>query len=68
VLEAANSGELPVRRLQSWRKLQREMAWMNARADARLRAERAKVWKQQSKAHRRGRRPAGGHDRSNPDR
>jgi ribosome biogenesis GTPase / thiamine phosphate phosphatase len=52
VLEAVDSGELAVRRLERWRKLQREMEWMASRSDARLRAERAKVWKQRSKAHR----------------
>jgi ribosome biogenesis GTPase / thiamine phosphate phosphatase len=53
VLEAVETGELPVRRLESWRKLQRELEWMAVRSDARLRAERAKVWKQQTKAYRR---------------
>lgn len=53
VLEAVNGGELPLRRLESWRRLQREQEWMASRSDARLRAERAKVWKQRTKAHRR---------------
>ncbi|MEU8105267.1 ribosome small subunit-dependent GTPase A [Nonomuraea muscovyensis] len=45
VLEALDSGTLPERRLQSWRKLQREAAWMAARTDARLRAEQRDKWK-----------------------
>ncbi|MFI6483093.1 ribosome small subunit-dependent GTPase A [Nonomuraea sp. NPDC050663] len=39
VLAALESGELPERRLESWRKLQREAAWMASRGDARLRKE-----------------------------
>jgi ribosome biogenesis GTPase / thiamine phosphate phosphatase len=53
VLEAVETGELAQRRLDSWRKLQREIEWMAARADARLRAERTRVWKQRTKEHRR---------------
>jgi ribosome biogenesis GTPase / thiamine phosphate phosphatase len=49
VQEAVASGTLPVRRLDSWRKLQREAAWMASRSDARLRAEQQKKWKQLSK-------------------
>ncbi|MEU8269520.1 ribosome small subunit-dependent GTPase A [Sphaerisporangium sp. NPDC049002] len=45
VLEALESGELPERRLESWRKLQREAAWMARRGDARLRAEETRKWK-----------------------
>ncbi|MDH2424210.1 ribosome small subunit-dependent GTPase A (plasmid) [Sphaerisporangium sp. TRM90804] len=45
VLAAMESGELPERRLASWRKLQREAAWMAGRTDARLRAEQARKWK-----------------------
>ncbi|MEV7966885.1 ribosome small subunit-dependent GTPase A [Sphaerisporangium sp. NPDC088356] len=45
VLEALESGELPERRLSSWRKLQREAAWMARRGDARLRAEETRKWK-----------------------
>ncbi|MGH3355572.1 MAG: ribosome small subunit-dependent GTPase A [Nocardioidaceae bacterium] len=53
VLAEVNAGTLPVRRLESYRRLQREMAWMEARADARLRAEQTKVSKLQDKARRR---------------
>ncbi|MFI9590187.1 ribosome small subunit-dependent GTPase A [Nonomuraea sp. NPDC052265] len=45
VLDALESGELPERRLQSWRKLQREAAWMASRTDARLRKEQQNKWK-----------------------
>ncbi|WP_184616921.1 ribosome small subunit-dependent GTPase A [Sphaerisporangium krabiense] len=45
VLAALESGELPERRLASWRKLQREAQWMAGRTDARLRAEQARKWK-----------------------
>jgi ribosome biogenesis GTPase / thiamine phosphate phosphatase len=52
VLAAVADGTLPVRRLESWRKLQREMEWMAARTDARLRSERARQWKQIARANR----------------
>lgn len=52
VLAALDSGELSQRRLDSWRKLQREQAWMAARKDARLRAEQIRVWKRRTKANR----------------
>ena len=45
VLAALADGSLPQRRFESWQKLQREMAWMAARKDARLRAERVKDWR-----------------------
>nr|WP_248965643.1 ribosome small subunit-dependent GTPase A [Sphaerisporangium perillae] len=45
VLAALESGELPERRLESWRKLQREAAWMARRTDARLRSEQTREWK-----------------------
>ncbi len=53
VLAAIESGELPERRLASYRKLRREIEWQASRTDARLRAERAKVWKQRAAHHRR---------------
>jgi ribosome biogenesis GTPase len=46
VLAAVEDGELPERRLASWRKLQREAGWMQARTDARLRAEQRSRWRQ----------------------
>lgn len=45
VAAALEDGTLVRRRYESWRKLQREMDWMAARKDARLRAERVKQWK-----------------------
>ena len=45
VLAAVESGELPERRLQSYRKLLRETRWMAMRHDARLRAEERSRWK-----------------------
>jgi ribosome biogenesis GTPase / thiamine phosphate phosphatase len=44
VMAAVESGELPLRRLESWRHLQREAAWMARRSDARLRAEERRKW------------------------
>ncbi|MEO3784810.1 ribosome small subunit-dependent GTPase A [Actinocorallia sp. B10E7] len=45
VLAAVAAGELPERRLASWRKLRKEAAWAASRTDARLRAERTRQWK-----------------------
>jgi len=45
VLAAIDSGELQVRRLESYRKLKRENQWIVAKTDARLRAELRKDWK-----------------------
>jgi ribosome biogenesis GTPase / thiamine phosphate phosphatase len=53
VQEAIVTGELPERRLASWRKLRREAAWMAGRTDARLRAERTREWKLITKEMRR---------------
>lgn len=52
VLAAVESGELPERRLTSYRKLLRENAWAAARTDARLRAERSARWKTISRTQR----------------
>lgn len=46
VLAAVAEGRLSVRRLESWRKLGREAEWIASRTDARLRAQRARHWKQ----------------------
>lgn len=56
VRQAVESGELGIRRLESWLKLQREAHWMAARSDARLRAQQQEKWKQLSKQHRTPRR------------
>ncbi|MCD9140662.1 ribosome small subunit-dependent GTPase A [Streptomyces albireticuli] len=45
VLAALDSGDLPERRLDSYRKLIRENEWIAARTDARLRAEIRRDWK-----------------------
>jgi ribosome biogenesis GTPase len=45
VLAALENGELTHRRLESYRKLLRENAWIASRTDARLRAELRKEWK-----------------------
>jgi ribosome biogenesis GTPase len=50
VRAAVETGELPERRLASWRKLQREAAWAASRTDARLRAARQQEWKAIHKA------------------
>jgi ribosome biogenesis GTPase len=46
VTGAIASGELPQRRLDSWRKLGREAAWIASRHDARLRKQRQRDWRQ----------------------
>lgn len=45
IKQALADGSLPQRRFDSWQKLQREIEWMSARKDARLRAERLREWK-----------------------
>ena len=52
VQAAVADGTLPQRRFESWLKLHREMAWMERRTDARLRAEQTKLWKQFTRANR----------------
>jgi ribosome biogenesis GTPase len=44
VLQAVEDGRLLQRRLDSWRKLQREARWMAVRSNARLRAEVRRAW------------------------
>ena len=56
VQRALDEGELSFRRLDSYRKLQRENRRMAARTDARLRAEMHRVWKQRGRAARAERR------------
>jgi ribosome biogenesis GTPase len=64
VLAAVDSGDLPVRRLESYRKLVRENQWIVAKTDARVRAELRRDWKRkgaEGKAAmelKRGRRPS----------
>jgi ribosome biogenesis GTPase len=45
VLASVEDGTIPLRRLESWRKLGRELAWMARRTDARLAAEERAKWK-----------------------
>lgn len=52
VRAAVESGDLTQRRLASWDKLRREAAWQAGRADARLRQDQLRVWKQRTKANR----------------
>ncbi|MFE1754650.1 ribosome small subunit-dependent GTPase A [Streptomyces anandii] len=52
VLAAVDSGELPERRLESYRKLMRENQWIVAKTDARLRAEIRRDWKRKGAAGR----------------
>lgn len=53
VQAALEDGSLPVRRYESWTKLQREAAFMARRTDLRLRAEAKKQWARQTKSYRR---------------
>ncbi|MFF4604950.1 ribosome small subunit-dependent GTPase A [Streptomyces sp. NPDC001339] len=46
VQAAVESGELAVRRLENYRKLQRENRWIAAKTDVRLRAEQRREWRQ----------------------
>ncbi|MGW1778022.1 ribosome small subunit-dependent GTPase A [Streptomyces sp. NPDC002143] len=45
VLAAVEDGELPLRRLESYRKLVRENQWIVAKSDARMRADVRQDWK-----------------------
>ena len=53
VLGAVESGELPLRRLESWRHLQREAAWAARRTDLRLRSQERRKWVAITKSMRR---------------
>jgi len=58
VLSSVAAGDLHQARVDSWRKLQRELAFQARRTDVRLRAEEARRWKQISRDQRaRGGRP-----------
>jgi ribosome biogenesis GTPase len=53
VLAAVEDGTLPVRRMDSWRRLAREAAWQERRSDARLAAaDRARTRQQTAAYHR----------------
>lgn len=53
VRAAVDRGEVAQRRIDSYRKLARENAWMRSRTDKRLQVEREKVWKDITKQQRR---------------
>ncbi|MEV5873017.1 ribosome small subunit-dependent GTPase A [Streptomyces sp. NPDC052101] len=50
VRSAVDNGELPVRRLESYRKLVRENQWIVAKTDARVRTELRRDWKRKGAA------------------
>jgi ribosome biogenesis GTPase len=52
VMLAVGDGRLDAARLEGWRKLQRELAHLALRQDARLRAEHTRRWKSVAKAYR----------------
>ncbi|MEV5491511.1 ribosome small subunit-dependent GTPase A [Streptomyces bobili] len=52
VLDAVENGELPVRRLDSYRKLVRENQWIVAKSDARLRGDIRDDWQRKQAAGR----------------
>ncbi|WP_432136978.1 MULTISPECIES: ribosome small subunit-dependent GTPase A [unclassified Streptomyces] len=52
VRSAIDAGELPARRLESYRKLLRENQWITAKTDARLRSELRRDWKRKGAAGR----------------
>ncbi len=53
VLAAVESGDLPPRRLASWRKLQQELAWERRRRDVRLATEAKAEWRRRVNVRRR---------------
>lgn len=57
VRAALDAGELDERRFDSWRRLEREAAYQERRADARLAAAERARWKKITAEHRRGHRP-----------
>lgn len=57
VTAAVDDGRLPRRRLDSWRKLQRELAYQQRRGDARAARDEKARWKSMSKAMRGHNRP-----------
>jgi len=58
VQASIDAGDLSAERMESWRRLQRELAWQARRADARLQAEERARWRAQHRARRvRGARP-----------
>jgi ribosome biogenesis GTPase len=58
VLAAVATGELSPRRLDSWRRLHRELAWEQRRRDARLASEARVEWRRREQVARAARRSA----------
>ena len=54
IQQAIENGDLAQRRLESWRKLQREAAYQERRTNVRLRAAERELWKQRTKQMRQG--------------
>lgn len=52
IAASVEAGDLAQRRVDSWRKLQRELAFQARRGDARLRAEERAKWKSRAKTQR----------------
>jgi ribosome biogenesis GTPase len=52
IAASVEAGDITPERVDSWRKLQRELAFQARRGDARLRAEERAKWKSISKAQR----------------
>jgi ribosome biogenesis GTPase / thiamine phosphate phosphatase len=52
VAAAVENGDLPLRRFESWQRLQRELDRIAARQDARLRVERGREWTRRRDARR----------------
>jgi ribosome biogenesis GTPase len=50
VWAAVENGDLPMRRVESWRKLQRELHWQMRRREARITAQQRSEWKWRSGA------------------
>jgi ribosome biogenesis GTPase / thiamine phosphate phosphatase len=57
VLEAVQAGDLDVKRLDSYRKLQREAAFTARKFDRRLASEERRIWKQRTREGRQRARP-----------
>ena len=52
VQASIDAGDLSAERMESWRRLQRELAWQARRSDARLQAEERAKWRAVTKARR----------------
>ena len=52
VQASIDAGDLSAERMESWRRLQRELAWQARRSDARLQAEERAKWRAITKSRR----------------